>query len=399
MSSDLDAFARGALETLQAAGRRRRVQPTAPLDARRVERQGRTLVDFSSNDYLGLARDPEVAAAARAAVERFGAGSGASRLITGDHPAYAELEAELAALKGTADAVVFGSGFLANLGILTALTDRHDLILADKLNHACLMDGARLSGARVLRYPHADTDAVRDRLRRYRGDYRHCLIPTDGVFSMDGDLAPLPELAELAAEFGCWLLTDDAHGVGVVGDGGGSTRAAGLEPDAIPLQMGTLSKAAGGYGGYLCTSRPVAELIRNRARSFVYTTALPPATVAADTAAVQRIRRDPALCRRPLALARRLADRLGLPAPASPILPVVLGTDRAAVAAQEELAAAGFLVQAIRPPTVPEGTARLRITLRAPQREADVDALGQALAPLLTGASDPSAVGPGQAGR
>ena len=387
MSADLDAFARERLGALAEAGRRRRLTPTAALDGRRVARNDRVLVDFSANDYLGLARDPALTAAAHAALDRHGTGGGASRLVTGDHPEYAALEAELAALKGSEDAVVFGSGFLANLGILTALADRHDLILADKLNHACLVDGARLSGARVLRYAHADPDAVRERLHRHRGDHRHCLIVTDGVFSMDGDLAPLRELAALAAEYDCWLMTDDAHGIGVVGDGAGSTRAAGLDAAAVPLQMGTLSKAAGGYGGYLCASRPVAELIRNRARSFVYTTALPPATVAANAAAIRRIREDPALCRRPLALARRLADRLDLPAPASPIVPVVLGDDRAALAAQEALAEAGYLVQAIRPPTVPEGTARLRITLRAPHGEADVDGLAAALAPLLPAAA------------
>ncbi|HKJ71259.1 MAG TPA: 8-amino-7-oxononanoate synthase [Gammaproteobacteria bacterium] len=394
MTADLDGFARTQLATLADAGRRRELRPTRALDGRRVERDGGVLVDFSSNDYLGLARDPEVMEAAHAALETHGAGAAASRLITGDHPEHAALEAELAALKGSEDAVVFGSGFLANLGILTALAGRHDLILADRLNHACLVDGARLSGARVLRYPHADPAAVRERLQRYRADHRHCLIVTDGVFSMDGDLAPLAELAALAREYDCWLMTDDAHGVGVVGDGAGSTRAAGLGADEVPLQMGTLSKAAGGYGGYLCASRPVAELVRNRARSFVYTTALPPATVAGDRAAVARIRRDRDLCRRPLALARRLAGRLGLPDPVSPIVPVVLGEDRTAVAAQRTLEETGYLVQAIRPPTVPEGTARLRITLRAPHAESDVDGLADALAPLL-----PAAAAAGSAAR
>ncbi|MEF8792372.1 8-amino-7-oxononanoate synthase [Thiohalorhabdus sp.] len=383
MSSDLDAFAREALAELGQAGRRRRLRPTEFLDSRRVERDGKALVDFSTNDYLGLASDPEVLAAGSDALQRYGAGGRASRLITGDHPEYAALETELAALKGSEDAVVFGSGFLANLGILTALAGRHDLILADRLNHACLVDGARLSGARVLRYPHGDPEAVRHRLSRYRSEHRHCLLVTDGIFSMDGDLAPLGELAELAETFGCWLMSDDAHGVGVVGDGAGSTRAAGLTAGDVPLQMGTLSKAVGGYGGYLCASRPVAELIRNRARSFIYTTALPPATVVANRVAVARIRRDPELCRRPLVLARRLADRLGLNARDSPILPVVLGEDDAAIAAQGALEEAGYLVQAIRPPTVPEGTARLRITLRAPHTESDVDGLTAALAPLM----------------
>ncbi|HKL77624.1 MAG TPA: 8-amino-7-oxononanoate synthase [Gammaproteobacteria bacterium] len=368
---------------MTAAGRRRAPCATAPCDGRWLRRDQRELLDFSSNDYLGLSRDPGVTAAAEAALRRWGAGGGASRLITGDHPEYAALEAELAGLKGCEDAVVFGSGYLANLGLLPALVDRHDLILADKLNHACLVDGARLSGARVLRYPHGDLAAVRARLARYRHQYRRCLIVSDGVFSMDGDLAPLGELAELATAFDAWLMTDDAHGVGVVGDGAGSTAAAGLTAAQVPLQMGTLSKAVGGYGGYLCTDRVVADYLRSRARSFIYTTALPPATVAGAAAAVHRIRTDPALCRRPLALARRLSDRLGLAEPESPIVPVVLGRAQAALEAQARLGEAGFLVQAIRPPTVPEGTARLRITLRAPHTEADVDALAEAVAPLL----------------
>jgi 8-amino-7-oxononanoate synthase len=393
VSTGLDAFARQALADLEAAGRRRAPQPTTVLDTRMVMRGDRDLVDFSSNDYLGLARNPEVSQAAAAALERHGTGGGASRLITGEHPEYAALEAELAALKGTEDALVFGSGYLANVGILSALAGRRDLILADKLDHACLLDGARLSGARLLRYRHGDMAALRQRLESHRGRYRHCLIVTDGVFSMDGDLAPLTELAALAAEHDCWLMTDDAHGLGVVGDGAGSTRAAGLGPADVPLQMGTLSKAAGGYGGYLCASRAVTDYLRNRARTFVYTTALPPATVAGDAAAVARIRRDPHLCRRPLELAGRLADSLGLPQPASPILPVVLGDDPAATAAQAALAEAGYLVQAIRPPTVPEGTARLRITLRAPLRRSDVDGLAAALAPLLPASSRPAAAG------
>ncbi|KPV39716.1 8-amino-7-oxononanoate synthase [Thiohalorhabdus denitrificans] len=383
MPASLRQHARRTLEELEAAGRRRRPVATGTGDGRLVARHGQELLDFSSNDYLGLARDPEVARAAERALAEHGTGGAASRLITGDHPPYAELEAELAALKGTEDAVVFGSGYLANLGILPALVDRHDLILADKLNHACLVDGARLSGARMIRYPHADVAALRARLERYRGRYRHCLLVTDGVFSMDGDLAPLAELSALAAEHDCWLMTDDAHGVGVLGGGAGSTAAARLSAEEVPLQMGTLSKAVGGYGGYLCAAREVADLIRTRARSFIYTTALPPATVAANTAALRRIRTDPALSRRPLELARRLAAGLGLPAPESPIVPVILGADRAALAAQEELAAAGYLVQAIRPPTVPEGTARLRVTLRAPHRESDVDALAGALAPWV----------------
>jgi 8-amino-7-oxononanoate synthase len=377
----LESFAQGRLAELANADRLRHPQATARPDARSMVRDNRTLVDFSSNDYLGLSRDTQVVAAARQALEGNGAGAGASRLITGEHPGYAALETEIAALKGTEDAVVFGSGFLANMGILSTLLGRSDLLIADRLNHASLVDGARLTGAKVLRTAHADPEAVAARLDRHRGEHRHCLIATDGVFSMDGDLAPLPELARLAEEHDCWLMSDDAHGVGVVGGGAGSTAALGLSASDVPLQMGTLSKAVGAYGGYLAASRAVTDLIRAAARPLIYTTALPPATVAAAAAAIRRIRQDGGLCARPLALARRFAEQLGLPEPASPIVPVVLGDDRAALDAQAALAEAGFGVQAIRPPTVPEGSARLRVTLRAPQHESDVDALARALAP------------------
>lgn len=385
MTQSLEAFAHSRLTELAAADRLRRPVSTARPDGRRLLRAGRELVDFSSNDYLGLSRDPEVVSAGQAAAEREGAGGGASRLVTGDHPGYTALEAEIAALKGTEDAVVFGSGFLANVGILTTLAGRDDLIIADRLNHASLVDGARLSGARVLRAAHADPKAFAARLVHHRGDHRHCLLVTDGVFSMDGDRAPLAELAGLAGGHDCWLLSDDAHGVGVLGDGAGSTAAAGLTAAEVPLQMGTLSKAVGAYGGYLAASRAVTDMIRATARPFIYTTALPPATVAAATAALRRIRRDPDLCARPLALASRLAAALDLPEPQSPIVPVVLGSERAALAAQERLAEAGYGVQAIRPPTVPEGSARLRVTLRAPHTDGDVDGLAAALAPYREG--------------
>lgn len=387
MTDSLEAFAQQRLAKLASANRLRQPVSTHRPDARLMERRGQALVDFSSNDYLGLTRDPEVIHAAADAAQRLGAGGAASRLISGDHPEYTALESEIASLKGTEDSVAFGSGFLANLGILTALAGRDDLIVADRLNHASLVEGARLTGSKVLRFAHGDPQALDSRLAEHRRHCRHCLIVTDGVFSMDGDLAPLRAHADIARRHDCWLLSDDAHGVGVLGGGAGSTAELGLTASEVPLQMGTLSKAVGAYGGYLAASRSVTDLIRTSARPFIYTTALPPPTVAAATAALRRIRRDPELCARPMALARRLTRRLDLPEPASPIVPVILGEDRAALDAQQALAEAGFGVQAIRPPTVPEGSARLRVTLRAPQTEADVDGLAAALQPFREGAA------------
>jgi 8-amino-7-oxononanoate synthase len=248
-----------------------------------------------------------------------------------------------------------------------------------------LLTGARLSGARVLEFRHNDIEHLAELLRRDRGAQRHCLVLTDGVFSMEGDLAPLPALAALAAEHDAWLMTDDAHGLGVVGDGRGSSFAS-TPPAAVPLQMGTLSKAVGSYGGYLCASHAVAELVRNRARSFVYSTGLPPGAVAAASRALDLIATERELVRRPLGLARRFTAALGLPPAQSPIVSLPQGSAAQALAASDALRAAGFLVVAIRPPTVPPGGSRLRVTFSAEHSEREVDALAAAVQSLLAAA-------------
>jgi 8-amino-7-oxononanoate synthase len=323
-------------------------------------------------------------AAAIEATGRLGTGAGASRLITGSHSAYTDLERSLAGLKETGDAVVFGSGYLANLGIVPLFAGPPDLVLVDELAHSCMLAGAALSGATVVTFAHNDTDAASRELTARRARHRHCLVLTEGVFSMEGDLAPLPRLLELADRHDAWLMTDDAHGLGVVGGGRGSGYAHGDRVD-VPLQMGTLSKAAGSYGGYLCASRKVCELVRNRARSFVFSTGLPPGVVAAATRALAVIREDPARVAKPLALARRFTTALGLPRAQSAIVPLVLGSSEAALAASASLRRAGFLVTAIRPPTVPAGTARLRFTFSAAHAEDDVDALVAAVRELGLG--------------
>lgn len=380
--TSLDAYARELLASAGERGLRRSPPVTAREPGVRVARDGRTLISFSSNDYLQLSEHPAVIAAATEALARYGAGSGASYLITGRHPLYAELEARLAALKGTEDAVVFGSGFLANAGITGALVRGGDLVLVDERAHASLWAGTRLGAATVLPFAHNDVADVRRLLRAHRAAHPRALVLTEGVFSMDGDRAPLTALAPLAEEFDAWLLCDDAHGLGVVGGGRGSAFA--TDPPArVPLQMGTLSKAAGSYGGYLCASRAVVDLMKNRARTFVYTTSLPPATIAASSAALDIIASDTALVARPLALARRFCERVGLPEPQSGIVSLPIGDARAALAAQATLEEEGFLVVAIRPPTVPAGTARLRVTFSAGHHEADIDALAAAVARAL----------------
>ena len=369
--SSLERFAEEKLRELESRQLRRALAETAREDGITVIRNGRRLVSFSCNDYLNLSQHPAVKAAAVDAIERYGAGAGASRLVTGNHPLYAALEARLARLKQTDSACVFGSGYLANAGIIPALIGRDDLVLLDELSHACLWAGARLARASLLAYRHNDLAHAAALLQEYRPQHGRALIATDGVFSMDGDLAPLPGLADLAARHDAWLLVDDAHGLGVVGGGRGS-RYVFDPPPEIGLQMGTLSKAAGGYGGYLCAARPVIELVRNRARSFVYTTGLPPASVAAASAALDLISSDRALVERPLANARLFAARAGLNEPPSPIVPLLIGGAEEALAAQRRLEDEGYLAVAIRPPSVPEGTARLRLAFTAGHDQADI---------------------------
>ena len=369
----LDEFACGKLAALEGA----RLRRTPVVTARHgilAERGGRTLLSFSCNDYLNLSRHPEVIKAAVAAAERYGVGAGASRLVTGNHPLYAELESRLAQLKGTAAACVFGSGYLANTGIIPALVGPGDLILADELSHACVHAGAKLSGAAVHRYRHCDVEQAESVLAANRAKHRRALIATDGVFSMDGDLAPLPELTKLGERFDAWLLTDDAHGLGVIGGGRGSTFANGMAGD-VPLQMGTLSKAVGAYGGYLCASQPVVDLMRTRARTFIYSTGLPPPVVGAAIAALDVIARDPAYAALPLRKAKLFAWALNLPEPQSAIVPLVLKETEAVLAAAQALEDEGFLVVPIRPPTVPNGTARLRFAFTAQHPDAEIERL------------------------
>lgn len=367
----LDAFAARALKSLARRNLRRELKTTDRVTPREVVQDGARLISLACNDYLGLSRHPDIIEASRAATLRYGTGSGASRLITGNHPLYRQLEERLAALKGADDAIVFGSGYLTNLGVIPLLAGANDLILVDELSHSCILSGAALSRARVATFRHNDIEDARTALERQRGVHRRCLLVTDGVFSMEGDLAPLPDLSALADEFDVWLMTDDAHGLGVVGGGRGSTFAH-SKPVSVPLQMGTLSKAAGGYGGYLCASRPVVELVRNRARSFVYSTGLPAGTVAAADRALQIIASDRHLVEQPLERAVEFTKALNLPAARSPIVSLIVGTAERALEASRSLRDSGFLVPAIRPPTVPPGTSRLRFAFSAALTEADV---------------------------
>jgi len=381
MEDTLTRFADEKLAVLEARSLRRTLKPTFRSDGVFVERDGRRLVSFSCNDYLALSHHPSVKTAAAAAAQTYGAGAGASRLVTGDHPLFAELEAKLAALKGKAAACVFGSGYLANAGIIPTFVGPGDLILVDELAHACIWAGAKLSGAQAIAFRHNDMGDLAAKLAGGRTTAGRCLVATDGVFSMDGDLAPLDRISALCRTHDAWLLVDDAHGLGVVGGGSGS--AACFPTAQVDLAMGTLSKAVGGYGAYVCASGAVIDLIKTRARTVVYTTGLPPASAAAAIAALDIIHTDRDLCARPLAHARRFTASLGLPDAESPIVPILLGEAELALAASADLEAQGLLAVAIRPPTVPAGTARLRIAFSAGHTEAQVDALADAVRPWL----------------
>ena len=367
----LDRFAQAKLDDLKSRHLHRQLTGTFREDGIWVERDGRRLLSFSCNDYLNFTQHPAIKQAAVAAVELYGAGSGASRLVTGNHPLYAELESRLAHFKQTEAAVVFGSGYLANAGIIPVFIGAAGLVLIDELAHACLFAGAQLSRGTVMTFRHNDVAHARELLAEHRAAYDHAMLITDGVFSMDGDLAPVAALNALAEEYDAWLMTDDAHGLGVVGGGRGSSFVGNTHID-VPLQMGTLSKAVGAYGGYLCASAAAIDLVRNRARTLIYSTGLPPSCVAASIAALDLIEREPAYAALPVQKAKAFTSALGLPDAQSPIVPIIVGEADAALAASQMLADEGFLVAAIRPPTVPPGTSRLRFTFTAQHPDEEI---------------------------
>jgi 8-amino-7-oxononanoate synthase len=375
----------------EAAGLTRRRRTLASAQGARVTVDGRELIAFASNDYLGLAGHPDVVAVARAAASRWGAGAGAAHLVCGHFAPHAALEAELAAFVrpcAGARALTFSSGYLANLAILTALAGRGDAVFADRLNHACLNDGALLSRAEFVRYPHADAAALAARLAASKAKRK--LIATDAVFSMDGDVAPLPQLSALAEDFDAWLVVDDAHGFGVLGAGDDAGRGTlahfGLASERI-VYMGTLGKAAGVAGAFVAAHPAVIETLLQTARTYVFTTAAPPLVAEALRASLRIMRDDAARRAHLFSLIDRFRSQMRgapwvLPASQTPIQPLLLGANAAAVELAAALWSRGFWVPAIRPPTVPKGTARLRITLTAAHTREDVDALVGALADL-----------------
>jgi len=369
-----------ALAEREAQGLYRRRRTLTALRDSRVRLDGRPLLAFCSNDYLGLAGDPRIARALQEGADRWGTGAGSAHLVCGHYAPHEALEEALAEFTGRPRALLFSTGYMANLGVIQALVGRGDRLWEDRLNHASLIDGALLARARLRRYPHLDPSPLEADRQAPR------VIATDGLFSMDGDLAPLPRLADLARELGAWLLVDDAHGLGVLGaNGGGTLEHFGLGVDRVPLLMGTLGKAFGVFGAFVAAPEPLIETLIQHARSYIYTTAPPPALAVATLKALEIVRTEGwrrAHLNALVALFREEAERRGLPLmdSATPIQPLLAGSAARALAWSRALEERGFLVPAIRPPTVPGGRARLRITLSAAQRPEQVLGLVEALA-------------------
>lgn len=370
----------GFIETellkIKEAGLYRRLRRVEAAQGPTLSIDGREVINFSSNNYLGIANHPDLAAAAKEAIDRYGCGSGASRLISGNMTLHEQLEAKLADFKGTEAALVFNSGFQANTGILSTLAGEGDVIFSDALNHASIIDGCRLSRAKTVVYAHGDLDQLEGALKQ-AAECRRKLIVTETIFSMDGDEAPLAGIVDLAERHGAMVMVDEAHATGLFGSNGAGVVAKFGLSDRVLVQMGTLGKALGGFGAYVAGSCGLRELLINRCRSFIFTTSLPPAVMAMALAAIDLVKREPerrealwSNCRKLTEGLRALGFQLG--ASSSPILPLIIG-DAKCMKFSEQLLERGVFAQGIRPPTVPQGTSRLRITLMATHTREHID--------------------------
>ena len=380
------------LERIRGAGLYRDFRTIEGPQGPRVRIGGREVILLCSNNYLGLASHPALMEAAKEAMDRYGFGACASRLVSGTMKIHVELEERVADFKGHEASLLFNSGYHANLGLITALAGKGDTILSDRLNHASLVDGCRLSGATFKRYPHRDMNFLEGLLKRYSGRGT-TLIVTDGVFSMDGDMAPLRELLWLKERYGAILVIDDAHGTGVLGRSGrGTLEHLGIKDPSI-IEVGTFGKAFGSFGAFVAGRREVIDLVRNRARTFIYTTALPPPVCAASLAAIGIVEREPerreALLDKASFMRRALRERgFDILGSETHIIPILIGDPRRCVEVSTRLLEEGIFIQAIRPPTVPLGTSRLRITLTAEHSMEEIGYALETLSSLLQGAGN-----------
>lgn len=390
MGQDIATIWNEELAALDRQDLKRRLRDVSGAQGRKIVLDGKEVLNFCSNNYLGLADDPRLRQSAIECIQKEGIGSGASRLVCGNMAAHRELEEGIARFKGAESCLTFSAGYMANVGIISSIFGRGDMIFCDRLNHASIIDGVILSQAKFKRYPHNDMEALEEMLRSATGFRRRGII-TDSVFSMDGDIAPLGKIVDIARKYDCLVMIDEAHALGVMGKNGrGLAEHFGVE-DKIDIQMGTLSKAAGSFGAYCCGSKELIDLLVNKARSFIYTTAMPPAVAAAARKAVEIIRDEPALRQRLWANTDYFQKAVvamgfntfsssrrpdvpvrGEPNGQTPIVPIVVGESGVAVEFSKRLLGQGIFVSAIRPPTVPRNTARLRLTVTAAHTREDL---------------------------
>ena len=374
---------RAQLEAKEKEQNKRSIKVYEPIDAVRVKRNNREFLMMASNNYLGLTHDLRVQQAAKYAVEEYGTGSGGARLTSGTFPLFNELELGIADFKHTEQALVFNTGYMANVGTITALMNKNSIIISDELNHASIIDGCRLSGARIERYNHKDIEHAEHILKNYKSS--HKMIITDGVFSMDGDIAPLDRLYELSKEYNALLMVDDAHASGVIGNGRGTAHHFGLTD--VDVQLGTLSKALGSVGGYVAGRKELIEYLVNYSRSFIFSTALSPADIGAALEALTIVKNEPLVVEQLNENTAYMANKLqsmGIECDdETPIFPIIVGDNERALSLAYELELRGIIITAIRPPTVPVGESRLRMTVTAAHSQEQLDYVANTLRDLL----------------
>ena len=363
-SNKINSYVNKKLKEISRNNQLRKIHDVQRKPKNQITINGKNAISFSCNDYLGLSLNRSVIKASEVATKKYGVGAGASRLVTGNNYLYSLLETKIKKLKKTSACCVFGSGFLANIGVISSLMNKRDLVLIDELSHASTFLGAKLSGSQVIQFKHNNVEDLEKRLYKFRNKYDKCLILTEGVFSMDGDISPQDDISDLKNKYSASFMLDDAHGLGVIGDGTGSNSLFKKKPD-IDIYLGTLSKAVGSYGGFICGKKNLIDFIINRCRSQIYTTGLPPSVLAASIKSLEIIQNNKRLIKKPLENAIFFSKILGLKIPISPIVPIILGDENRALNLSKYLKKFGYIVGAIRPPTVPKGTSRLRVAFNS----------------------------------
>ena len=371
MNSKIISLYKNKLSEINKLSQTRKLVLTSRNNNSVVTRNEKTLISFSCNDYLGLSKNIEVIKASIRATKKYGSGSGASRLVSGNNPLYEKLEHLLATYKKSEDACVFGSGYLTNTGIIPALSSNKDILLYDELSHSSTNIGIKLSSAKSMKFKHNDSNHLESLLKKHRQKYFHCFIFTEGVFSMDGDRGKIKELAFLANKYDASIILDDAHGFGVLGNGRGSLHEYTPIPEIL-IQMGTLSKAIGSYGGFVTASKTIIRLLHNKARSLIYTTGLPPGSLAASIKSLEIIMSNSKITHKPYQYAKLFCEIAKLPAPESSIVSIIMHSEENAIKASKLFEKYGYYIGAIRPPTVPKNTSRLRFTFSSAHKKKDV---------------------------